>query len=251
MGLVKEFFIQLYSIKDETQKDFVGSIKKLSSLGYNGVEFAYDNGGLSAKEMKDLLNGCGMSSIGAHVGGNELKDNLDKIIEFHAEIGTKYIICPGFGSETKDGWLKFAEASNKIGERVKAAGMLFGYHNHAHEFTQSHDGETVFDIYFGNTDADLVKAEIDFYWTAHAGVPALPLIEKYGKRLDLVHVKQMKDFESKQCTDLDSGFVDYKTITEAVVKHGVVKGFVLEQEEFPNRPIWDALLANREYINSL
>ena len=32
--------LQLYSIKDETEKNFSRSLEKVSQIGYNGVEFA-------------------------------------------------------------------------------------------------------------------------------------------------------------------------------------------------------------------
>ena len=48
--LLKEVGLQLYSLRDETAKDFRGTIGKVAEMGYTGVEFA-GYGGLKSSEM--------------------------------------------------------------------------------------------------------------------------------------------------------------------------------------------------------
>ena len=43
--------LQLYSLRDECEKDFVGTLEKVAKLGFNGVEFA-GYGGLDAVALK-------------------------------------------------------------------------------------------------------------------------------------------------------------------------------------------------------
>ena len=44
--------IQLYSVRDDMEKDFYGTVKKVKELGYEGVEFAglFGKTGVEVKE---------------------------------------------------------------------------------------------------------------------------------------------------------------------------------------------------------
>ena len=47
--------LQMFSLRDESEKDFVGTLKKVADMGYDGIEFAGYRG-LSAEELKKVLN---------------------------------------------------------------------------------------------------------------------------------------------------------------------------------------------------
>ena len=64
--------LQLFTLRDEMQKDFIGTLKKVSDIGYKGVEFA-GYGGLSAKELKGHLDKFGLEASGSHVAFDELE----------------------------------------------------------------------------------------------------------------------------------------------------------------------------------
>ena len=63
--------LQLYSIRDDVAADFEGALRKVKSLGYDGVEFAglY---GKSAAEVKKMCDEIGLNPISAHVPYAEL-----------------------------------------------------------------------------------------------------------------------------------------------------------------------------------
>ena len=247
MGLLNEFSIQLYSVKDETAKDFAGTLRRVAGIGYTGVEFA-GYGDVSAKEMKSLLDECGMKSVGSHVGLVRLTDFLDEEIEYNATIGTKYIICPWSEIKNREETLRLAQTLAPVAEKVAKAGMKFAYHNHAHEF--DFDGEErLLDILFENSDKSKMLMELDLYWTAYAGVDIEDYISKNRDICKLVHLKQIKDMESKKFVDLEDGAIDYKSIITAALSYGV-KEFVLEQEEFEVSP-YVSLERNFKYILSL
>ena len=46
--------VQLYSVRDEMEKDFYGTIQKMKDLGYDGVEFA----GLFGEEPAKIKEFC-------------------------------------------------------------------------------------------------------------------------------------------------------------------------------------------------
>ena len=66
--------LQLYSVRDEVEKDFEGTLKAVSEFGYDGVEFA----GLYGKTPEDVRKLCekyGLVPVSAHVGIGEMLEN--------------------------------------------------------------------------------------------------------------------------------------------------------------------------------
>jgi sugar phosphate isomerase/epimerase len=226
MLLVEEFSIQLYSVRDATEKDYTGTLEKLAKMGYKGVEFA-GYGGLSAKDMKQLLADNKLKPIGSHVGIQRLTRNLEEEIEYHKAVGTEYIVCPFSTIRNRDETMELAKTLKPVIAEIESAGLKFAYHNHAHEFTQD-GGEYLLDILFQNLPPTAAM-ELDVYWAAYADVDPLNYMEKHKDRLKLLHVKQIS--KDKHCVDLDQGILNYKEIITKAKTLGV-KHFILEQEEY-------------------
>ena len=225
--------LQLYSIKDETEKNFIEALKRVAKIGYNGVEFA-GYGGLSSSELRALLEELGLKVCGSHVGLEELTKNLDSVIEYNLEIGNPYIIYPWAAYNCKQDYEKMAKMLNTIGTKCKAKGIMFGYHNHGHEF-QEFDGEYGLDIIYKGTDEQLVKAEVDTYWVQHAGLDPVEYIKKHSGRCDLIHIKDMEIVDGeKRSTEVGNGIMDIKNIIKAAEDQGT-KWLIIEQEFF-NKP---------------
>ena len=142
--------LQLFSVRDMLPNDWDGTLKKIAALGYREVEAAgfFHH---SAQEVKQAMANAGLHCVSAHYSWTQLAAGLDAVIDFHKELGAEYIICafPGFknpsrvkGSSfaaqvrsfTMDDWHWNAEQFNRVGAKVKAAGLRFGYHNHTMEF---------------------------------------------------------------------------------------------------------------------
>ena len=222
--------LQLWSIKEELEKDFKGTLKKVAQIGYDGVEFA-GYGGLSSLELKELLSELGLKACGSHVSLTELTENIDEVIEYSLEIENKYIICPYAEFNSKEEVLEFAAKLNVMGEKCKAKGLIFGYHNHAHEFSEFH-GEYVLDLLYKGTDAELVKAELDTYWVEYAGVNVVEYIKKHSGRFELIHLKDMQIVgDTKQSTEVGNGIIDFPSVISEAEKQGAT-WLIVEQEYF-------------------
>ncbi|MDR2649415.1 MAG: sugar phosphate isomerase/epimerase [Clostridiales bacterium] len=234
MGLINEFYIQLYSVREELQRDFPGTLRKLGKIGYTGVEFA-GYGGYSAKDLKKLLAENNLKPMGTHSRVEALLEHLDEEIEYNQILGTEYIILPHYGGVSdRDGILRMAELFLPAAEKITKAGMKFAYHNHAWEFAK-YNGEYLLDIFYANTDPEIVLAELDLYWIAYAGADPLEYMKKYANRAKLLHIKQIKDYESKKCVDLNEGVIDFSEIIKTGKRSGV-EYYILEQEEFEIDP---------------
>lgn len=237
--------LQLYSIKNETEKDMIGSLKRVSEIGYEGVEFAgYRD--VTAKDMKRALTDFGLRSIGTHLGMDRIQNNLDEEIEYNLEIGTKYIILPYAKFETISDVQSVSELLNKAAEKAKGTGLKVGYHNHAQEFDKIED-EYILDLLIKNTSEDVIF-ELDVYWTAVGNVDPIEYIKTRNK-IEMIHVKELSDYETKGNTDVGSGVLDFPSIIEAA-KQGGAKEFVVEQEKTEGC-IWESITNGINYLKNL
>ncbi|WP_062236100.1 sugar phosphate isomerase/epimerase family protein [Fictibacillus sp. FJAT-27399] len=226
--------LQLYTIRELCEKDFIGTLRKVSEWGYEGAQFAgfYD---LQAKQLKQALNEFGLKPAGSHTGLDQLKeDELKRQIEYSHEIGNDLLILAYLAEENRknlDDYKRVSETLNHAGHLLKSEGLKLGYHNHDFEFAK-HGETTGYDILLSETDPSLVSFELDCYWAAYSGYDPAEFMERLGERLVTLHMKDMavKGTE-KQSTILGTGELDLTTI----VKKGNdlnVSWFVVEQEHF-------------------
>ncbi len=243
--------LQMYSLNKYTEKDFLGSLKKVSEMGFKAVEFAgFFN--IKAKELKKYLKDLNMVPCGSHNSLEQLNEEFSKLIEYNLELGNKYIYCPSLPEHlTKDeyGWKKVAEIFNEIGTKCKDKGIEFGYHNHAFEF-KKFNGLSGYDILVNNTQPDLVKLEIDTFWVEYAGVNPIELMEKYKDRLSLLHLKEMKDKKSRIDTSTGYGISDTEGIIAKAKEIGI-KYIIIEQEHFDSDNHFDEIEKGFNYIRKI
>jgi sugar phosphate isomerase/epimerase len=237
-----EVSLQLYSIKDETIKDFKKSIEQVAEIGYKGVEFA-GYGGLSAQEQLKLLKDNNLYSVGTHCGMQIFEEAFDAELEYSKAIGSKYIICPWAKVDTREEIDYLVQLLNTAAKKAAKEGIKIGYHNHAHEFVKV-DGKYALDLIAENTD-DNVILELDVFWVAYAGIDPIEYIKKWGKKVELIHVKQIN--EKKENVDAGDGIIDMKQVKNAA-KYATF--FVVEHEEF-DKPVWDAVRNDCKYLNQI
>lgn len=226
--------LQLYTLREETSKDFIGTLKKVSDLGYKGVEFA-GFGGFKASELKGHLDALGLKAAGAHINVDELKNNLQQVIEYNVQLGNKYIVCPWAAYENKEDYIKMAEFLSEIGEKIKEAGLQLCYHNHAHEF-KSFEGYYGLDILYNRVEKELLKAEVDTYWVAYAGLNPVDYLKKYSGRTPLVHLKDMENNDKRDFAEIGTGILDIKAIAEQAEKNGA-EWLIVEQDVCKRKPL--------------
>lgn len=94
MDLTEKIGLQLYTVKEEAAKDFIGTIEKVAAAGYKNIEFAgFFN--TPAEKLKDTLDRLSLKAVSSHVDKNMLLNNLDDLIAYHKVIGAKISCCHG------------------------------------------------------------------------------------------------------------------------------------------------------------
>ena len=229
--------LQLYTVRDETERDFMGTLEKVAAMGYKGVEFA-GFGDIPAKQMKTALDRLGLKVAGSHTGINLLKDKLDEVIEYNLEIGNKYVICPWAPFKTKEDYVEAARLFNEIGAKCKARDIQFAYHNHDFEFAVF-DGEYGLDILYKGTLPENLVAEIDTCWVFYAGVDPVRYMGKYKGRCPLIHLKDLKSKDSNDFIELGDGIIDIAAVARAAGAAGA-EWLVVEMDSCP-RPALESI----------
>lgn len=246
--------IQLYTLRDLLPKDFDGTLKKIHAAGYTDVEAA-GYYGRTAKDFRASIEAAGLHCSSVHHALGELLEKGDALIEYGHELGIDYLVCPApvtrerkWGTLKLDDWRWVADQLNQFGQKVKAAGMTFGYHNHGPEFG-TENGVVYYDELLRLTDPKLVVFEMDCGWVASAGRKPEELIARSPERFPLLHIKDLERGADGKVRSalLGKGTMDYRVILRAAtsLKHAYV-----EQEEFDRDPI-EASRLNAEYLKSL
>ncbi len=185
--------VQLYSVRDEMEIDFYGTIRKMKEIGYDGVEFAglFDK---NPEEIKAFCEEIGIVPISAHVPYLDMLENPEEVLADYAKIGCKYVAVPYLTEECRpgtDGFASTVEGIRKIAQAAKSLGIQLLYHNHDFEFVKIGD-EYALDVLYSAIPEDLLKTEIDTCWVNVAGVNPAEYIEKYSGRSPVVHLKDFK-----------------------------------------------------------
>jgi sugar phosphate isomerase/epimerase len=253
--LNKPIGLQLYSVRELLPKDFDGTLRKVREAGYTEVEAAgyYDK---TAAEFRKAMDGAGLRCVSTHHPLNALRPQLDQLIEYGQALGLDYMICASSmrrdpaakGPLNLDDWHWVAGEFNRIGEKVKAAGMTFGVHNHIPEFG-SEGGVVFYDELLRLTDPKLVVFEMDCGWVSAAGRNPVDYLSKTPERFPLLHVKDMVKEANGQMhsTVMGRGVVDYRPIFRAATG---LKHYFIEQEEF-DMDTMEALRLDAEYMRKL
>ena len=225
--------IQLYSLREETEKDFIGVLEKVAKIGYQGVEFA-GYGDIKASEMKQHLERLGLQAISSHVPLERLENHLDEEIAYAKVLGMKHMVCPYATFEGIEDVDKLAKILNDAGKACHAEGIVLSYHNHDHEFVKI-DGEYILDLLFKKTNPDFVKAQLDLCWVSKGGVNEAAYVEKYSGRCPLLHAKDYVSKPEFRQVEVGTGLVDFAGI-EKVAKNAGVQWVIVEQEEYSIDP---------------
>jgi len=228
--------LQLYSVRNDCQRDLPGTIAAVAKMGYEGVEFA-GYYGRTAKQLRKMLDDNGLLCCGTHTGIDTLLgDNLAKTIEFNKTLGNKYLIVPGLSGKYRGShqtWLETAKLFNELAEKVKPQGMLVGYHNHSAEF-KAIDGKLPWDTFCSNTSKDVIM-QLDLGNAMHGGADPLPYLYRYPGRAITVHLKEFSKTNKKAL--VGEGDVPWKAFFALCRAVGGTKWYIVEQESYAYPPL--------------
>ena len=251
--------LQLYSVRDELEADFEGTIAKVKEFGYDGVEFAglY---GKSAEQVKKILADAGLTPVSAHVPLDELLSDTQAVVATYKEIGCKYIAVPYLPEDRRpgtEGFDRTIEDIKKIADVCNEQGIQLLYHNHDFEFKKL-DGKYALDILYSDVTAE-DPASYVLKYSGRAPVVHLKDYymqgkEKPKKLYELIGIEDDGESASEEAfgfRPVGYGVQNMHAILDASVKAGAEWVVVEQDRPAPGDTPINSVKLSREYLKTL
>lgn len=193
--------IQLYSVRNYSEKNFKDTIKQIVEMGYTGLEFAgyYD---IPPKELKEYIDSLGAKAINAHVSLDALLNNYDEELGYAKTLEMPFITIPYLSEENRkeENLSQLFQNIIEVKEKLAKENICLAYHNHSFEF------EIIDDKYFLDllVEKTGIYLELDTFWVEHAGVNSIDYMKKNMDHILLIHLKDM----NKQVDQVRNGTLD-------------------------------------------
>ena len=238
--------INLYSVRD-LDIDMLDLLDRVADAGYEGVQFSGGLRGEDPEAVAEKLDKTGLEPTGAHIDIEELQGNLAGAHERYAEtLGCASVVVP-YLDEARFASVDTVEDTVKeLSTLVTDTGTYdwpLHYHNHAHELAEV-DGRTGFDRL---AEIDDLGIELDVGWALVGGGNPVELIETYGDRIELLHMKDM-DVESEEFREIGDGDVDMAECA-AAGRESDVEWLIYEHDQ-PADPA-ASIRTGSEFLHSL
>jgi sugar phosphate isomerase/epimerase len=243
--------LQLYSLRSQFKlRGVPWTLDRVKAMGITEVELAgtYD---LTPEQFRQELDSRGLKGVSCHFPYGRLKNDLDNVVKEARILGLSYAGCAWIdhkGSFDEAECRDAAATFNRAGEALAKAGINFFYHCHGYEFEPHGDG-TLFDLLMQETKPEQVSFEMDVLWVVFPGQDPVKLLEKYGSRWKLMHLKDLRKGVATGSlsghTDLvndvtlGTGQMDWPAIFSAAQKVGIQHYFIEDEsptseEQIPN-----------------
>jgi len=251
--------LQLYTVRDQLQKDVAGTIQQVARIGYKDVEI-YSLYGKSPAEFTRILSDNGITASSGHYMLKQVKTGWSRHVEEAGALGLKFMVNAILLPEERtsfDDYKRLVDVFNRAGEATQKAGIQFCYHNHNFEFRR-YGATTAYDYLLNTVDPKLVKFEMDCFWVTHAGEDPVAYFKKYPGRFPLLHIKDMKN-EPAATHELDArkglfapvghGTIDWKRIFAGSREGGMEHYFV--EQDYCEQPPLEAVKMSYQYLSQL
>ena len=243
-----KFAAQLYTLREACKQDFYGTLRTLKDMGWRAVQIDGLHG-YSAESIAEVLRETGLSVAGMHISLSRMNHELEAVIREAELFGTPYIYCnsvPG-SLQNEAGYRQLKRELLTVSEKVRGAGLYIGHHNHDFEFHTVVDGKAAMDYVLDPEEQGALLPEFDTYWIRKAGLDPLTYISTYaGRRLPILHFKDMTSDERQYFTEIGAGCIDFEPILAWGEANGV-EYYAIEQDYCPGNP-FDSLAQSLDYL---
>jgi sugar phosphate isomerase/epimerase len=229
-----------YTFRNEFKADMPATFDLVKRFGITDIEMSNLFGQEPAK-IRALMDARGITCSSYGAPYNDVLKKTDEVATVAKTLGAKYVRVSLPGSKTPfdkaAATLRSAEM-NAMGMQLREKhGLTFVLHNHGMEFVAEGQG-TLYDFIHEQTRPEDVSFELDVLWAYLPGADPVAIFEKYGARIPLMHVKDVRKglprtwghkYDSDNDVTLGTGQLDQAAIFAAAKKAGV-KHFYLEDE---------------------
>ena len=248
--------LQLSTLTSMARSDLSGTLTQIHSIGYQEVELTPVAYQLPAEQLRKVVADSGLKAPSGHFEYTDLSQQFD----YAKALGVAWVVCPMLPKSqwtSAEGFRTAASQFNEWGKRAHDLGMRFAFHNHDYEFRRFGDA-TGYDILLKETDPKLVFLELDCYWITQAGLDPIAMLNKLGRRVRMLHIKDRKPGfpasndmspSSAHFTEVGTGSIDWPHILAAARKLQIEHYFV-EQDHIDGPPI-ESVRASYNYLRKI
>jgi sugar phosphate isomerase/epimerase len=209
--------LQLYTVRDLLKHDFKGVIRRVADIGYAGVETAGFPEGVSVGQAAALFADCGLIVAAGHMP-LPLGDEKQQVLETAEQLGLRRIVSGYVPAEEYGDLASIKRVNARLNEAqsvAASAGLEFAVHNHWWEFQAAGDVYP-YQVWLEELDPAILF-ELDTYWIQSAGADPVEMVELFGHRAPLLHVKDgpAGSDTSASMTAVGDGRLDYPAIIGA------------------------------------
>src|SRR5579884_74486 len=257
---LKTIGVQLYTVRTILPTKPVETLKALDQIGYREAEVTQN----LMDKIWDALKQTSLKPVSLHLDTALFMRDQEKLpaaLDDAKTRGFEYVVCPYIAPQDRGGvemMRHLGETLNKAGEMCRKSGLRLCYHNHAFEFQPQPDGGNLLDVLMQTSDPKLVNLELDVMWSTVAGVDPVSILKKYGKRVEMVHLKDVASGVEKRYNEgiprsafkeVGNGVIDFKAVLKAAADAGV-KHYFVEQDQTPGDPV-ASLRQSFDYLQKL
>ena len=220
-------------VKNELEEDRPGTLRRLRSLGYSGIELGAANieksGGTAAWAAD--LKAADMEMITCHLIRETLRDTFDSTLSLIKAMHCKFACISWAPTDSIEQLREDAKFYNEVGTRLHDEGIRLCYHNHEHELSTRFGGRTALDILMDTAKPEALSLQLDVAWATYGGIDPVALLQRYAGRVPLVHLKDLYHNGPRGCfTAPGTGMVDIHGCLRAAHEGGG-SWFTVEQDK--------------------
>ncbi|MCA0986628.1 sugar phosphate isomerase/epimerase family protein [Guptibacillus algicola] len=226
--------VQLYTLRNECEKDFFKTLERVAGIGYEGVELA-GLFGHRPEEVKERLDELGLEVVGHHIPFERIEQDLEQVIYEQMKLGNTRIVCPWLPPEMRneESYERVADVLKDAVEKCVEHGMSISYHHHDFELEKKMTNSPLTMI----LDRDeRIQGEFDIYWLERAGHNPVDWLKAYKGRTPVVHLKDRSDDGNEDTVILGTGNLAIQDVLEQGPESNV-QWWVVEQDECQLDPI--------------
>jgi len=244
--------LQLYSLRAQMIKNVPATLDWVRNTGIKNVELA-GTYNFTPEQFKKELDSRGLNPVSGHFPFERYRDDAEGIARDAKALGLKYVGCAWIPHKAPFDEKACREAIavfNKAGEALAQQGLRLFYHAHGYEF-QPHGSGTLLDLMMAEMNPKFANFQMDVFWIVHPGHDPVKLLERYGSRWELMHLKGMKTgtptgiltgtADVANDTAVGVGQIDFVPILRAAQKVGVKWYFIEDESAVSEKQIQESL----------
>lgn len=254
--LAKPIALQLWTVREHAQEDFLGTLRQAAALGFHGVEqvHGFGYGGLSAQQLRTYMAGLGLQTAGTHVSLQEWENDAESILDYQRELGVRYVAVSWLEPERRQDEAAYRQAATfirTIAEQCELKGLKLLYHHHDFEFVRF-GGQNALELLSEIVGPERLGIEVDVHWVKRAGQDPVAFLRQMGPRCPLVHFKDVPQRalhtldhdDPATFTPLGTGLLDFPALAEAAA---FAQWYIVEQD-YCQGDAWESARSSLMYL---